>query len=177
MDKILSKAFKSNDAIEKEIDELSEIVEKEMTLEIIEKENKIEIIDNKLINPILEEYKQKYKPEELTDDGIPTIETQLKEMKIKDEEIDNKMKENIQKTYNREMTQRVKCLSLIKLGLSAFTNTNDLSMREKTKLQKIMYEYNDIEHDIIVKQFNEEIGDMLDDTKSIDYSKLPVYYF
>jgi len=166
MDKILSKAFNSND-----------VIEKEMTLEIIEKENKIEIIDNKLINPILEEYKQKYKPEELTDDGIPTIETQLKEMKIKDEEIDNKMKENIQKTYNREMTQRVKCLSLIKMGLSAFTNTNDLSIREKTKLQKIMYEYNDIEHDVIIKQFNEEIGDMLDDTKSLDYSKLPVYFF
>jgi hypothetical protein len=166
MDKILSKAFNSND-----------VIEKEMSLEIIEKENKIEIIDNKLINPILEEYKQKYKPEELTDDGIPTIETQLKEMKIKDEEIDNKMKENIQKTYNREMTQRVKCLSLIKMGLSAFTNTNDLSMREKTKLQKIMYEYNDIEHDVIIKQFNEEIGDMLDDTKSLDYSKLPVYFF
>lgn len=140
-------------------------IEKEMTLEIIEKN---------MINPILEEYKLKYKPEELTADGIPTIETQLKEIKIKDDEIDIKMKENIQKTFNREMTQRVKCLSLVKMGLSAFTNTYDLSMREKTKLQKIMHEYNDIDNNDIIKQFNEEIGDKLE---TLDYSKLPVYFF
>ena len=158
MDKILSKAF--NKSVDLELDDMF-----------------LEIKERKDYNPILEDMKNKYKPEELTDDGIPTIETQLKEIAIKDEEYEKKSVENATKIYNREMIQRVKCLSLLKMGLSIFINTNDLSIKQRKTLQAYMWEYNDKDHQDIIKEFNEETSDMLDDVKNIDYSKLPVYDF
>ena len=158
MDKILSKAF--NKSVDLELDDMF-----------------LEIKERKDYNPIIEEYKNKYKPEELTDDGIPTIETQLKEIAIKDEEYEKKCVENATKIYNREMVQRVKCLSLLKMGLSIFINTNDLSIKQRKTLQAYMWEYNDKDHQDIIKEFNEETSSMLDDVKNIDYSKLPVYDF
>lgn len=158
MDKILSKAF--NKSVDLELDD--------MFLEIKEKKD---------FNHILEDMKNKYKPEELTDDGIPTIETQLKEIAIKDDEYEKKCIENATKIYNREMVQRVKCLSLLKMGLSIFINTNNLSIKQRKTLQAYMWEYNDKDHQDIIKEFNEETSDMLDDVKNIDYSKLPVYDF
>ena len=158
MDKILSKAF--NKSVDLELDDMF-----------------LEIKERKDFNPIIEDMKNKYKPEELTDDGIPTIETQLKEIAIKDEEYEKKCVENATKIYNREMIQRVKCLSLIKMGLSIFINTNDLSIKQRKTLQAYMWEYNDKDHQDIIKEFNEETSDMLDDVKNIDYSKLPVYDF
>ena len=158
MDKILSKAF--NKSVDLELDDMF-----------------LEIKERKDYNSIIEDMKNKYKPEELTDDGIPTIETQLKEIAIKDEEYEKKSIENATKIYNREMVQRVKCLSLIKMGLSIFINTNDLSIKQRKTLQAYMWEYNDKDHQDIIKEFNEETSDMLDDVKNIDYSKLPVYDF
>lgn len=158
MDKILSKAF--NKPVDLELDDMF-----------------LEIKERKDYNPILEDMKNKYKPEELTDDGIPTIETQLKEIAIKDEEYEKKCIENATKIYNREMIQRVKCLSLLKMGLSIFINTNDLSIKQRKTLQAYMWEYNDKDHQDIIKEFNEETSSMLDDVKNIDYSKLPVYDF
>lgn len=155
MDKILSKAFKSSDI-------------EEMSLEIKEK---------KIVNPILEEYKKKYKPEELTDDGIPNIETQIKELKILDEEQEKTFLENKEKIYNREMVQRVKCLCLLKMNKSIFINTLDMNNKDRKTLQNLMYEYNDIEHIDIVKEFNEKIGDLIDDNSEIDISNLPIYDF
>ena len=158
MDKILSKAF--NKSVDLELDDMF-----------------LEIKERKDYNSIIEDMKNKYKPEELTDDGIPTIETQLKEIAIKDEEYEKKSIENATKIYNREMVQRVKCLSLIKMGLSIFINTNDLSIKQRKTLQAYMWEYNDKDHQDIIKEFNEETSDLLDDVKNIDYSKLPVYDF
>lgn len=174
MDTIMSKAFQKETEEQKELEEIEN-----MLLEIKPVERVLPKITEERVlpNPIIEIYKQKYNPEELTDDGIPTIETQLKELKVIDEELENKRKENELKIYNREMVQRVKCLSLQKMGLSIMVNTNDLSTRERQKLQKLMWEYNDIEHTTIIKEFNEEFGNMLDDIKTIDYSKLPVYDF
>ena len=158
MDKILSKAF--NKSVDLELDDMF-----------------LEIKERKDYNSIIEDMKNKYKPEELTDDGIPTIETQLKEIAIKDEEYEKKCVENATKIYNREMVQRVKCLSLLKMGLSIFINTNDLSIKQRKTLQAYMWEYNDKDHQDIIKEFNEETSSMLDDVKNIDYSKLPVYDF
>lgn len=157
MDKILSKAFKSNDL---DIEEMS-----------------LEIKEKKIVNPILEEYKKKYKPEELTDDGIPNIETQIKELKILDEEQEKTFLENKEKIYNREMVQRVKCLCLLKMNKSIFINTLDMNNKDRKTLQNLMYEYNDIEHIDIVKEFNEKIGDLIDDNSEIDISNLPIYDF
>lgn len=165
MDRILSKAFKIEE-VEKLENEINNMV-----LEIKEKPNK----NNKLSNPILEEYAKKYKPEELTDDGVPTIETQLREIKEKDEELKNKHKENEEKRYKREMTQRVKCLSLNKMNKHFMMNTIDLNTKERKKLQQIMWSYNDIDHEKIIEEFNELICEELDNVKELDYSKLPVY--
>ena len=126
-------------------------------------------------NPILDEYKRKYKPEELTDDGIPTIETQLKELKEKDEEYEKRMEEEKDKRYKRDMIQRVKCISLDRMGLDIFTNTSNMSTRDRIKLQDIMWSFNDIDHSKIIEEFNSIAGAILDDTHRIDYSKIPIY--
>ena len=132
----------------------------------------LEIKETKLKNHILEEYALKYKPEELTDDGIPNIETQLREIKELDE------KQEIDKVnYKREMIQRVKCLSLHKLGKDIMFNTTYISNKDKTKLQEIMHTYNDIEPEEIIKEFNELVNEVLFENSSVDYSKLPIYTF
>lgn len=131
-------------------------------------------IKPKYTNPILEEYKLKYKPEELTDDGIPTIETQLKELKIKDEELEKEIDKD--KLYKREMIQRVKCLCLLKMNKSIFTNTFEMKIKDRETLQKLMWEYNDIDHKVIIDEFNEKICEILDD-KGFDNSKVPIYQY
>ena len=75
------------------------------------------------------------------------------------------------------MVQRVKCLCLDKMGKSILINTNDLSIKDRKQLQKLMWEYNDIEHKDIITEFNEKMSDMLEDVKNIDYSKLPIYEY
>jgi hypothetical protein len=123
-------------------------------------------------NSILEEYAKKYKPEELTADGIPNIETQLREIKEADE------KQEIDKVnHNREMLQRVKCLALNKMGKDIFINTYNLNDRERNKLQETMHTFNDIPQTDIIFQFNEMITDILFDNKNIDLSKIPIYTF
>lgn len=123
------------------------------------------------MNPILEEYSKKYSKEELTDDGIPTIETQMREINELDE------KQNINKVnYNREMLQRVKCLSLHKIGKSIMTNTNLLNNRDRKKLQEIMHSYNNIDHKEIIDEFNNMVNDEIFEN-DIDYSKLPIYQY
>ena len=134
-------------------------------------------MENKPRNPILEEYAKKYKPEELTDDGIPTIETQLRELKEKDEEQKKAYEEDNIKRYNREMTQRVKCLALYKMGKNIMINTNDLNTFNREKLRILMAEYNDIEHEKITQEFNNMVSDEIFDNKNIDLSKLPIYEY
>ena len=131
----------------------------------------------KIPNPILDEYAKKYKPEELTDDGIPNIETQLREIKEKDEEQLKQYEEDNIKRYNREMTQRVKCLALNRLGKSIMTNTLDLNNNTRDKLKSIMSSYNDIDHKIIIEEFNNMVCNELFDKVDIDISKLPIYEY
>lgn len=134
-------------------------------------------MENKPINPILEEYSKKYKPEELTDDGIPTIETQLREIRERDEEQLKSYTEDNVKRYNREMVQRVKCLALHKMGKNIMTHTNDLNKSNVEKLKFLMSEYNDIEHEKIIQEFNNVVNDEIFDNPKIDLSILPVYEF
>jgi hypothetical protein len=194
MDKILSKAYKVN-----EKDDIDNSIQKdcnEMTLSINEKNINIDgsvyeicddpnetrsvfYIDNikyKIPNPLLDEYSKKYKPEELTDDGIPNIETQLREIEEKDKEQLEKYKDN-QKIYNREMVQRVKCLSLNRMGKSIMFNTYDLNNKDKIKLQEIMWSYNDIDHKDIIDEFNMLVDNEIFENKETDLSKLPIYEF
>jgi len=122
-------------------------------------------------NIILEEYAKKYKPEELTPDGIPNTETQLRE--IEEEEKKQLSKYNEKERYKKDMIMRVKCLSLHKMGLSPLTNTFEMRIKDREKLQEIMYSYNDKDHKDIIEEFNEVIGDLLDEKN--DYSNIPIY--
>ena len=139
----------------------------------------LEIKTNNDENPILKDFKLKYKPEELTDDGIPTIQTQLREIEERDLEDKKTFEEHNEKIYRREMKQRVKCLCLDKMGYEITINTLDLNKRKRDELQQLMYEYNDIPHEDIIKEFNDKFSDLLDfvENSSIDYSKLPVYQY
>lgn len=111
--------------------------------------------------------------DETTPDGLPTIEKQLKDIELKDKEMrSNHTDEEI---FKREMNQRVKCLCLLKMDKSIFTNTLMMKERERNKLKQLMSEYNDIPCVDIIKEFNEVVGIMLEEDN--DYSKLPVYNF
>ena len=144
----------------------------------LKKDENIEMVNPNSIlnNPILAEYAKKYKPEELTADGIPNIETQLREIKIKDDEQLSRF-ENNEALFRREMTQRVKCLALHKLGMSIFTNTYELNPRVRIKLQDVMWSYNDIEFSKIIEEFNNMVTEELFENDKIDISKLPIYEF
>lgn len=126
-------------------------------------------------NPIIENFRKKYKPEELTDDGVPTIETQLKEIKVIDEELNKRLFENRDLHYKRELTQRVKCLALHKMGKGMLYDTYNLTNYDKEELQKIMWSYNDIPHDEIIREFNKVASREILDNRGIDISKLPIY--
>jgi hypothetical protein len=177
MDLIFSKVFKKQNVTFIEDDNYYKPL-KEKTPYIDEKFNDYEIkeepeepvVNNtiKLPNPYIDEMRRKYKPEELTDDGIPTIETQLRELK----EADEKIKKH---DYNRDMLNRVKCIALHKMNKSIMTNTLNMNSRERASLQNIMHSYNDIPHTEIIDEFNEIVNAELFENPKIDYSQLPVY--
>lgn len=124
---------------------------------------------------IFNEVKSNITIEDKTPDGLPTIEKQLNDIKLSDEELKVKA-ENEDKIYRREMIQRVKCLCLLKMNKSILTNTLSLKPKERENLQILMYEYNDIEHKDIIKEFNEKIGELIDDNE-IDLSAVPIYQY
>ena len=131
-------------------------------------------------NILVDDLSIKYKPEELTDDGVPTIETQLKEVEKRDIEDKLTFEEHNDKIYRREMKQRVKCLCLLKMDIPITINTLDLSNKRRAELQRLMHEYNDIPHEDIINEFNEKFSDFLDTdsrNSSFDFSKLPVYQY
>lgn len=137
---------------------------------IIEKEEGQYIICR---NVELENNLKKFKPEELTDDLIPTIDTQLRI--IKEEEEKQKSKYSEEQKNKIEMVKRVICLSLIKMNLHPLTNTFELNTYDRERLQTIMHSYNDISQEEIVKEFNNKISSEIFDNKQTDFSKLPVY--
>lgn len=167
MDLIFNKVFKKNNVSFIEDDNYYKHLE-EKNNDLVIKEEPIVNNTIKLPNPFIDEMRQKYKPEELTDDGIPTIETQLKEIK----EADEKIKEY---NYNKEMINRVKCLSLHKMNKSIMTNTTYLNSRDRERLQNIMHSYNDISHTEIIKEFNDIANTEIFDNPKIDYNNLPMY--
>ncbi len=123
----------------------------------------------------LEENVKKYNSDELTADFLPTVQTQLKNMELLDNELNNNNKSEIDR-FKREMVQRVKCLSLAKMNKPILTNTYNLNSKDKIELQRIMHTYNDIPHDIIIKEFNEIASKELFDY-NLDYSNMPIYRY
>lgn len=143
-------------------------IEKELNDMILE-------IEEKKDNNIKLEEENKIIDKDLTPDGLPTIEKQLRDLDLLDKEMEEKNKDKEIEIYKREMTQRVKCLCLNKLNKSIFVNTLTLKEKERKKLKELMSEYNDIPCEEIIKEFNITVGEMLDDMEEKDYSKLPVY--
>lgn len=119
---------------------------------------------------------KKYKPEELTDDGVPTIETQLREIKALDEEDKTKRDKHNEKLFKREMTQRVKCICLYKMNKSIMTNTFDLSVKDRGTLELMMHSYEETPFEDIIKEFNEIANNDLFENNN-DYSKYPIYNY
>jgi len=112
---------------------------------------------------------------DLTPDGLPTIEKQLRDLDKFDKELEEKYQEKQDEIFKRDMNQRVKCLCLNKMNKSIFTNTLNMKERERNELKRLMSEYNDIPCDIIINEFNNIVGTMFDDMEEKDYSKFPVY--
>ena len=133
------------------------------------KKNKNIFIDDDLLD------ENNYKNNDYTVDGLPTIEKQLKDIEIINEELNLSIKNNEKIIYEREMKQRVKCISLHKMGLNIMTNTLNLNKKLRNKLQEIMYSYNDIEHNKIIDEFNIIVNDTIYEDENFDYSKLPIY--
>lgn len=114
-----------------------------------------------------------YKPGELTLDGIPTIETQFKDIDDNEEYIQSNCK-FVNKTS--DLFSRVKFLGLVKMNLDPFSNTKHLTYMQKKQLQKEMNFYSEIHPDKIVDEFNDICGEMLSDPKT-DMNKLLVSRF
>lgn len=131
---------------------------------------KDELLNNvvKVVNPYIEDFKKRYNPEELTDDGIPTIETQLRELN----EADERIKEY---NYNKEMVNRVKCIALHKMNRHIMTNTLNMNSRDRASLQNIMHSYNDKSHKDIIDEFNDIVNNEIFDNPKVDYNNLPIY--
>lgn len=128
----------------------------------------------------IDEYKLLYKSEELTDDGIPTIETQLREIHEADQKYLLSMtdKETIDKKRIRSIKQMVKCICLNKMNKSIMVNTLSLNKSERETLQKLMYEYDgEINEEQIRNDFYKVASNELFEDNYIDVSKVPIYDF
>ena len=69
----------------------------------------------------------------LTHDGIPTIETQLKQLEEIDLERQSKelSEEEMLKKHRREMLQRIRCIALDSIGKNILSDPKQLQAREK----------------------------------------------
>ena len=122
--------------------------------------------ENKTTNVIL--HPSDYTADELTEDGLPTVESQLRRLDERDRNI------TIQDKY-RNLAMRVKCLSLDMMGLSPMTNTYNLSNKQREQLQNNMRTYEDKDLETIVEEFNTMMNEKLF-VSTMDPSKLPMYH-
>jgi hypothetical protein len=114
---------------------------------------------------------------ELTPDGIPTIEKQLKDIE-ESEKIFQLMlnSDNPIEKHFKNMFHRVKFLSLYKMNKDPFMNTSKMSSIEKKILQKEMNKYTGITETEIISEYNEICGELLSDSKT-NYTQFVVSYY
>jgi len=73
----------------------------------------------------------------LTADGIPTIETQLKQLEEKDiESIKEQTEEEIVKKENKNILMRIRCIVLDAMGKNILSDPKSLSVRERKEFVK-----------------------------------------
>jgi uncharacterized protein with gpF-like domain len=144
-----------------------------MELEIKDKELKNITINDDIIMKDSDEFE--YTKEDLTEDGLFTIQTHLRKLSFLDEKLKQKQKlKDKEKEYKNNMTKKVICCSLVKMGKHSLTNTYHLKDKERKTLQEIMHTYNGKSEDEINKEFFDVCKDEIFDTK-FDYSKTPIY--
>ena len=111
-------------------------------------------------------------PDDYTADGLLTVKRQLAIL----EEIDAKQPQQIDPVVElRELKQRVKMLGLYNMGLDVFTDTRRLNRLLRIRLQAEMHKYNDRNISEINAEFNDIVGNVLDEHK--DISTLPIYKY
>ena len=108
-----------------------------------------------------------YQPEELDEEGLPTIEAQIKRIELEEE--NNKKPPN----PNMDLCMRVKCLSLNAMGYDIFYNTYNLPYYDRERLQDTMRTYEDKSPEEIIDEFNEVCERKI--FTNVDYSRLPMY--
>ena len=113
----------------------------------------------------------KYTDEDLTIDGLLTKEANMRRLDYLDSLYPIETNDN---TKRIQMTKRVIMLCLNQMGLDVMTNTYSLSNKQRTSLQKLMHNYDDIDPDIIKIEFNTMINEeIFNGTR--DITKLPIY--
>ena len=112
---------------------------------------------------------------ELTHDGIPTIETQLKKLEERDlESIKELTEEEKIKKDNKDTLMRIKCIALEAMGKNILINPKHLLPKEKREFIKRIEELYILSHDEIKQMFNTICHDTIFVTGA-DYSNFPVY--
>ena len=112
----------------------------------------------------------------LTYDGLPTIETQLKQLEELDNERQNRelSEEEKDKKHKREMLQRIRCIALDAMGKNILSNPKDLQPKDKREFIKRIEELYILSEDEIKIMF----GNICHDTIfqcGADYSTYVVY--
>lgn len=124
-------------------------------------ESKIKILDDGF----------KYTDEDLTIDGLFTKEATLRRLDYLDSLYPIETNKNTEKI---QMTKRVIMLCLNQMGLDVMTSTYSLNAKQRTSLQKLMHNYDDIDPEIIKIEFNTMVNEeIFNETR--DISKLPIY--
>ena len=114
---------------------------------------------------------------ELTPDGTPTIEKQLKDIEESERVFNNIFEPDNQQEYHfKNMLKRVKFLGLYKMNKDPFMNTSNMSLIEKKILQREMNKYASYSDTDIITEYNEICGEMLSDPKT-NYTQFMVSYY
>lgn len=156
-------------------EELQEI-EEESSLYISDGEEEIEQEhDKEILNEVITEPEVitdnegfTYTKVDLTEDGVLSIEAQLRRIKYLDD------KQNILiKDYGTNMKRKVLSICLNKLGLDIMTNTYSLKQSKREELQKLMWEYNGKDEETINNDFYKACLDQ--ELFDRDYTRYPIY--
>jgi len=114
---------------------------------------------------------------ELTPDGIPTIEKQLKDIEESEKVFKNMFDPATEiDNHFKNMLKRVKFLGLYKMNKDPFMNTSNMSSIEKKILQKEMNKYAGYTETEIISEYNETCGELLSDSKT-NYTQFMVSYY
>ena len=164
-----------------DIEESIEEIEEESSLYISDGEEVEQEHNKEILNEVITDNEGYVKPEvftdpdgftytkaDITEDGVLSIEAQLRRIKYLDD------KQNILiKDYATNMKRKVLSICLAKLGLDIMTNTYSLKQSKREELQKLMWEYNGKDEETINNDFYKACLDQ--ELFDRDYTRYPIY--